>query len=167
MLNGIIIKSLKKLADERGSFTEIFRKDWKELFGGEDIVKSNMSITYPGSVRAWHRHERGQIDSFVVVNGSIKICAFDDSSRELDEIILTGDVSQIARVPGMYWHGFKVIGNKPATLVYFVNKLYDYNSPDELRKDWNDSNIIPFTINGKVDDPRCNKSWDWFFPMFK
>ncbi len=50
LLDGIIIKPLKKLADERGFFTEIFRKDWKELFGGEDIVQSNMSITYPGRI---------------------------------------------------------------------------------------------------------------------
>lgn len=167
MLEGIIIKPLKKFADERGFFTEIFRKDWRELFEEDNIVQSNLSITYPGFVRAWHKHERGQIDNFVVVNGALKLCAFDDSSRELEEIVLTGDVPQIARVPGKYWHGFKVIGSKPAMLVYFVNKLYNYSSPDELRRDWNDPNIIPSMINGKVNDPRCNKPWDWFFPMFK
>jgi dTDP-4-dehydrorhamnose 3,5-epimerase len=33
---------------------------------------------------------------------------------------------QILRVPGKYWHGFKVVGNESAYLIYFVNKLYDY-----------------------------------------
>jgi len=167
LLDGIIIKPLKKFADERGFFTEIFRKDWKELFGEDDIVQTNLSTTYPNIVRAWHKHERGQIDNFVAVRGALKICAFDEPTRELDEIVSTGEVPQIVKVPGKYWHGFKAIGTEPAMLVYFVNRLYDYNSPDELRKDWNDHNVIPWKINGKVDDPRCNKPWDWFFPAFK
>jgi dTDP-4-dehydrorhamnose 3,5-epimerase len=167
LLDGIIVKPLKKFADERGFFTEIFRKDWRELFEEESIVQSNLSITYPDVIRAWHKHERGQIDNFVVISGALKICAFDDNSRELDEIILTSDIPQMVRVPGKYWHGFKVLGDKPATIVYFVNKLYDYSAPDELRRDWNDPNIIPSTINGKTDDPRCNRQWDWFFPEFK
>jgi dTDP-4-dehydrorhamnose 3,5-epimerase len=167
LLDGIIIKPLKKFADERGFFTEIFRKDWKELLGEDDIVQTNLSTTYPNIVRAWHKHERGQIDNFVAIRGAIKICAFDEPTRELDEIVSTGEVPQIVKVPGKYWHGFKAIGTEPAMLVYFVNRLYDYNSPDELRKDWNDHNVIPWKINGKVDDPRCNKPWDWFFPAFK
>jgi dTDP-4-dehydrorhamnose 3,5-epimerase len=167
LLDGIIIKPLKKFADERGFFTEIFRKDWKELLGEDDIVQTNLSTTYPNIVRAWHKHERGQIDNFVAVRGALKICAFDEPTRELDEIVSTGEVPQIVKVPGKYWHGFKAIGTEPAILVYFVNRLYDYNSPDELRKDWNDHNVIPWKINGKVDDPRCNKPWDWFFPAFK
>ena len=167
LLDGIIIKPLKKFADERGFFTEIFRKDWKELLGEDDIVQTNLSTTYPNIVRAWHKHERGQIDNFVAVSGALKICAFDEPTRELDEIVSTGEVPQIVKVPGKYWHGFKAIGTEPAILVYFVNRLYDYNSPDELRKDWNDHNVIPWKINGKVDDPRCNKPWDWFFPAFK
>jgi len=167
LLDGVVIKPLKKFADERGFFTEIFRKDWKELFGEEEIVQANLSITYPYVVRAWHKHERGQIDNFVVIRGALKICAFNESSRELDEIVSTGESPQIVKIPGIYWHGFKAIGTEPAMLVYFVNKLYDYNSPDELRRDWNDPNIIPWWINGRVDDPRCNRPWDWFLPMFK
>ena len=65
MLPGIVIKPLKRFADERGFFTEIMRKDW-EIFQDE-IVQANLSITYPGIVRAWHKHERGRlITSFVL-----------------------------------------------------------------------------------------------------
>ncbi len=65
-------------------------------------------------VRAWHKHERGQVDHFLTVRGTMKICAYDDETRELDEIISTGDNPQV--VPGSrpYWHGFRVIGNGPA-----------------------------------------------------
>ena len=55
--------------------------------------------------------------------------AHDDKTQELDEIILTGENPQVMKVPGHYWHGFKAIGAEPAYLVYFVNRLYDYENP--------------------------------------
>ncbi len=56
---------------------------------------------------------------------------------------------------------------KPAVLVYFVSRLYDYENPDEVRRPWNDSTIVPAKINGREDDPRCGKPWDWFYPPHK
>ena len=167
MLNGIIVKQLKRIPDERGFFTEIFRNDWKDLIESEEIAQANLSISYPGIVRAWHKHERGQIDYFVIVKGALKICAYDDNTQELNEITSTGDNLQIVKIPGHYWHGFKVIGNETAKLVYLVNRLYDYSNPDELRKEWNDSSIVPKLINGKKDDPRIGKPWDWLLPPHK
>lgn len=160
MLEGIKVKPLKKFADERGFFAEIMRNDWFE----DEIVQSNFSISYPGIVRAWHRHLRGQIDYFVVLKGALKICAYDDEMKELTEIISTGENLQVVRIPGHYWHGFKVIGDERAYLVYFTNKLYNYENPDEERRPWNDKTIVPKIINGRKDDPRCNKPWDWFYP---
>jgi dTDP-4-dehydrorhamnose 3,5-epimerase len=141
------------------------RKDWKDVLQ-DDIVQANMSVSYPGMVRAWHRHERGQVDHFLVVGGALKICAYDDDTRELDEVISTGEDPQIVRMPGHYWHGFKVLGNEQATLIYFVNRLYDYSRPDEERRPWDDTSIVPATINGRQDE-RCNGPWDWFLPSFK
>jgi dTDP-4-dehydrorhamnose 3,5-epimerase len=166
MLPGIVIKPLKRFADERGFFTEIMRADWKDVIQDE-IVQANMSVSYPGMVRAWHRHERGQGDHFLVMRGALKICAYDDETRELDEIISTGENLQLVRVRGHYWHGFQVVGNEPAILVYFVNRLYDYECPDEVRRPWNDPEIIPVSINGKNDERCCGKPWDWFHPAFK
>ncbi|HPW72871.1 MAG TPA: dTDP-4-dehydrorhamnose 3,5-epimerase family protein [Methanothrix sp.] len=165
MLPGIVVKPLKRFADERGFFTEIMRTDWRDVIQ-DDIVQANMSVSYPGMVRAWHRHERGQVDHFLVIRGALKICAYDDESSELDEVISAGENPQLVRVPGHYWHGFKVVGNEQATLIYFVNRLYDYSSPDEERRPWDDQTIIPETINGKRDD-RCGRAWDWFLPAFK
>jgi len=165
MLPGVAVRPLRKFADERGFFTEIMRRDWDVL--KDDIVQTNLSVTYPNIVRAWHKHERGQVDYFVCVKGTIKICIFDEKTQHLNEIISTGEIPQMVRVPGHYWHGFKVVGNQPAVLIYFVNKLYDYENPDEVRKPWNDHSIIPKIINGKSDDPRCNKPWNWFYPPHK
>jgi len=164
MLKGIIAKPLKRFFDERGSFTELMRTDWKEILGEEKIVQANFSVSYPGIIRAWHRHLRGQVDYFLVLKGALKICAYDDESRELDEIVSTGENLQIVRIPGHYWHGFKVAGNETAFLLYFTNRLYDYKNPDEERRAWNDQTLIPKSINGKKDDPRVGKPWNWNYP---
>jgi len=167
MLTGIMVKQLKRFPDERGFFTELIRKDWKDFLGEDSLVQANLSITYPGIVKAWHRHERGQVDYFVVIRGALKICAYEDSTGELDEIVSTGENIQVVRIPGHYWHGSKAISNEPAFLIYLVNRLYDYKEPDEIRRSWNDPTIVPKQINGKADDPRVGKPWDWFYPPHK
>jgi dTDP-4-dehydrorhamnose 3,5-epimerase len=167
MLKGIKIRPIKRFSDERGFFTEIMRKDWKDLFAEDNIEQANLSLTYPNVIRAWHKHLRGQIDYLVALKGAIKICAYDEKTKELDEIISTGQDMQIVRVPGHYWHGFKTLGTEPAMLLYFTTKLYDCVNPDEERRPWNDPVLIPKSINGKKDDSRVGKPWDWNHPPHK
>jgi len=167
MLDGIIVYDLKKIPDERGFFCEILRQDWKEIIKDEWIVQANLSYSYPNIIRAWHRHLRGQTDYFIVVKGTMKICAYDENTKELDEIIASEHRLQVVRIPGNYWHGTKTIGNKPSLTIYFVTRLYDYKNPDEERRPWNDMTIVPRSINGKTDDPRVNKPWDWLYPPHK
>jgi dTDP-4-dehydrorhamnose 3,5-epimerase len=167
MLKGIIIKPIKRFSDERGFFTEVMRKDWTDLFGEDTVAQSNLSYTYPNIIRAWHRHLRGQNDYFLALRGMIKICAFDDKTQELNEIISSALNMQIVRVPGHYWHGFKAVGNEPAMLLYFTTNLYDPANPDEQRRLWNDPTLIPKIINGRKDEPRVGKPWDWNSPPHK
>lgn len=167
MIKGVIIKPLNRHSDERGFFTEVMRKDWKEILKDDNIVQANFSITYPNIIRAWHRHLRGQTDYFTVLKGAIKICIFDEETKELSEIISTGQDLQQVRVPGRHWHGFKCVGNKPAMMLYFTTQLYDPANPDEERRAWNDQTLVPKIINGKKDDSRIGKPWDWNHPPHK
>ncbi len=167
MLEGIKIKPVNRNTDERGFFCEVMRNDWKDLFGKDVIAQTNHSLTYPNIIRAWHRHLRGQTDYFLAVRGAIKICGFDDETGELDEIISSGLNLQLVRMPGNYWHGFKAIGDEPAMLIYFTTNLYDYTDPDEERRAWNDLKLIPQSVNGKKDDWRVGKPWDWNYPVNK
>jgi dTDP-4-dehydrorhamnose 3,5-epimerase len=163
---------LKILPDERGFFSEALRRDWGEFLGDEWIAQVNLSHSYPGIVRSWHRHLRGQVDYFLVLKGAVKICAYDDDEGsptrgELVEVIASEHRPQIVKVPGRYWHGTKTVSHEPSLTVYFVTKLYDYKNPDEERRPWNDPTVVPRAINGKVDDPRVGKPWDWFHPPHK
>ena len=163
MLSGVRVQDLRANVDERGFFAELFRQDWKELLGEDSIVQANLSYSYPGMIRAWHRHNRGQVDYFIVLEGSLKICAYDDSREsptrgQLDEILTNGRKLQVVRVPGHYWHGTKAIGDKSSLTVYCVNRLYDLKNPDEERRAWNDPSII---------DPKTSKPFDWNKPPHK
>lgn len=165
-LPGIRSREIELLPDERGLFAEAIRSDWSD-FVDEWIVQANFSRSYPGIVRAWHRHMRGQVDYFLVIKGALKICAYDDSTRKLVEIIASDSKPMLVRIPGHYWHGTRNISNKMSMLVYFTNRLYDAGNPDEERRPWNDSSLVAGEINGNKNDPRVNRPFDWFYPPYK
>ena len=157
MLPGVKVYEIKKIPDERGFFAELLRLDWESFVEDDSIMQVNLSMSYPGIIRAWHRHARGQIDYLCVVKGALKVCAYDDradskTKGQLDEIILNSETLQIVRIPGFYWHGTKCIGDEPSMVLYFVTKLYDYKNPDEERRPWNDLSII---------DPKTGERYDW------
>jgi dTDP-4-dehydrorhamnose 3,5-epimerase len=162
-LDGILVMDIKKNPDERGFFVETARKDWLDLFGEKWIAQANLSQSYPGIIRAWHRHARGQVDYFMVLQGAMKIVAYDENKKSntygrIVELVTSEDRLQIVKVPGHYWHGTKTLGDRPSLTMYFVNNLYDYISPDEERRPWNDSSII---------DPKTKEPYDWNKPAHK
>jgi dTDP-4-dehydrorhamnose 3,5-epimerase len=167
MLKGVRIKPIKRFPDERGFFSEAMRTDWKDLFAEDKIAQANFSYTFPGVIRAWHRHLRGQVDYFLVLKGQVKIGIYDDESGELNEVISSSLDMQIVRVPGYFWHGFKALGVEPVMLLYFTTNLYNPANPDEERRAWDDPALVPKIINGKKDDYRVGKVWDWNLPPNK
>lgn len=169
MIEGVRISEREKHLDERGYFAEIFRDDSSD----DHLLQINLAYSYPGIIRAWHRHNKGQNDYFVCLDGSIKICVYDDrdgspTKGELDEIVLNGkERLQAARVVGSCWHGYKVVSSSPALVVYGVSRLYDSKAPDEERRGWSDGTIIPAILNGKRNDPRIGEPYDWNRPPNK
>ncbi|MEM2738744.1 MAG: dTDP-4-dehydrorhamnose 3,5-epimerase family protein [Candidatus Bathyarchaeia archaeon] len=166
-LKGVRAQDINIIPDERGFFAEALRQDWKDLIEEEWVVQANISYSYPNVVRAWHKHERGQVDYFLVLKGAMKICAYEEETGKMIEIIASEEKPSIVRIPGKYLHGTKTVSDIPSLTVYFATKLYDYKSPDEIRRPWNDPTIIPIEINGRKDDPRVGKPWDWFYPPHK
>jgi dTDP-4-dehydrorhamnose 3,5-epimerase len=167
MLKGVRVKPIKRFPDERGFFMEAMRTDWKDLFAEDKIAQANFSYTFPGIIRAWHRHVRGQVDYFLVLKGVAKIGIFDDESGELNEVVSSGLDMQIVRVPGHFWHGFKALGVEPVMLLYFTTNLYNPENPDEERRAWDDPALVPKIVNGKKTDYRVGKVWDWNLPPNK
>ena len=85
-LEGVKVYELRVLPDERGFFAEALRQDWQD-FVDEWVAQVNLSYSYPNMVRAWHKHVRGQVDHFLVLKGAMKICAYDEETKKLAEVI--------------------------------------------------------------------------------
>ncbi|MDA8121893.1 MAG: dTDP-4-dehydrorhamnose 3,5-epimerase family protein, partial [Deltaproteobacteria bacterium] len=73
MIDGVVIKQLKVIPDERGRLMEILRVD-DEIFSKFGQVY--LATGYPGVVKAWHYH-KVQTDHFCVVKGTMKVVLYD------------------------------------------------------------------------------------------
>jgi len=136
LIQGIEIRKLEKHADERGFLCEIARKDW-DIY--EDFAMAYFSTTYPGVVRAWHRHPKTkQQDHMCFLQGAAKVVVYDDREHSptrglVNEFVVGEDNLTLIKIPGECWHGFKALGIRPTILVNLPDKLYDYQVPDEER----------------------------------
>jgi len=142
MIEGVKVKDLRVIPDERGRLMEILRRD-------DDIFKKfgqvYITTAYPGVVKAWHYH-KNQIDSFAVVKGMMKVALYDgreDSPtyREVNEFFLGEHNPKLLQIPKMVYHGFKCIGEEEAIVVNIPTEVYNYKNPDEYRVDPYDNDI--------------------------
>jgi dTDP-4-dehydrorhamnose 3,5-epimerase len=145
MIHDVESRELSLNADERGHLVEVFREDWDTYDPEPEMAYYSMS--YPGVVRAWHRHTRGQVDHFTCPKGRIKIGVYDNredspTQGELDTFVIGEHNPRVVRIPGDCWHGFKAIGNEQALMLNFPTNLYDYDDPDEERLPY-DTDRIP------------------------
>jgi dTDP-4-dehydrorhamnose 3,5-epimerase len=142
MIDGIKLKKLKVIPDERGRLMEILRSD-DELF----IKFGQLYITtaYPGAVKAWHYHKK-QTDSFCVIKGMMKIVVYDEregspTKGEVNEFFLGEHNPSLLQIPKGLWHGFKCISETEAICLNCPTEVYDYKQPDEYRADPHQSHI--------------------------
>ena len=142
MIDGVLVKLLRLIPDERGYLMEMLRDDdpFFERFG-----QCYVSATYPGVVKGWHYHER-QVDHFVCVRGMVKLVMYDrregsPTRGEVQECFLGEQKPLLVRVPCGVYHGWKNIGAELSLVVNIPDRRYDYEQPDEFRLDPHDGEI--------------------------
>jgi dTDP-4-dehydrorhamnose 3,5-epimerase len=133
-IEGVQVKPLKVVPDERGWLMEVLRED-DELFGGFGQVY--VSATYPGVVKAWHFHMR-QTDNFACIAGMIKLVLVDTRKESptrdtINEFFLGVQNPVLVQVPKLVYHGWKCIGAEPALVINVPDEPYDRTNPDEQR----------------------------------
>jgi dTDP-4-dehydrorhamnose 3,5-epimerase len=134
MIDGVMIKKLTVIADERGRLMEILRAD-DEMFVGFGQVY--MTTAYPGVVKGWHYHKR-QSDNMAVVRGMMKIVLYDgrEGSKtrgDIDEYFAGVHNPILVHIPPLVFHGFKCISPEEAIVVNTPTEAYNYREPDEFR----------------------------------
>jgi len=142
LIQGVQVRSLKPIHDERGYLMEMLRSDWPEF---ERFGQGYITIAYPGIVKGWHYHKK-QADHFVVVHGSAKVVCFDaregsPTKGKVNEFFPGERNPMLIRIPPLVLHGFKCIGDEPVYVVNFPTELYNYKEPDEYRVPYNSKDV--------------------------
>jgi dTDP-4-dehydrorhamnose 3,5-epimerase len=146
---GVFIAELRAFGDERGSFREVFRKEWFPQRSW-DVVQSNCSHSAAGVLRGLHYHFN-QVDYWYVTRGHIRAALF-DMRPDSPTFMATQTVDMGAGndrglfIPIGVAHGFATLAD--ATLMYIVDNYYD--GGDEFGVAWNDPAL---GIDWGVDEP--------------
>lgn len=144
MIEGVKIKELKVIPDERGRLMEILRAD-DSLFSKFGQVY--MTTTYPGVVKAWHKHVK-QTDNVACVRGMIKLALYDSREdsptfKEVNQFYLGIHNPMLVQIPPDIYHGWMCVSEEEAIIVNIPTEVYNYESPDEQRLDPH-QNDIPY-----------------------
>ena len=142
MIQGVAIKKLKVIPDERGRLMEILRSDdpFFNKFG-----QIYLTTAYPGVAKAWHLHHQ-QVDNLTVVKGMAKFVLYDGRENsptrgEINEFFVGEHNPVLVSVPTDVYHGFKCISEDECLVINIPSEVYHPESPDEIRVDPHRSDI--------------------------
>ena len=100
MIEGVSVRPLRQILDERGKIMHMVRADAAHFRGFGEIY---FSCVYPGVVKGWHIHDRMTLN-YAVPAGHIKLVLYDDRANsptkgEVQEIFLGADNYQLVTIP--------------------------------------------------------------------
>ena len=142
MIDGVTVKKLKIIPDERGRLMEILRSD-DAVF--KKFGQVYMTTAFPGVVKAWHYHKK-QDDNFTCVHGRMRLALYDarpgsPTYKEVNDFLISLEAPMLVHIPKNVYHGFKCVSDVEALVINTVTRPYDYKNPDEYRLDAYDNDI--------------------------
>ena len=142
MIEGVKIKKLKFIKDERGRLAEILRSD-EEFF--EKFGQIYVTTALPGVVKAWHYHKK-QTDHFFCIFGKVKVGLYDSREKsptfkQVQEVVMSFEEPALLKIPPLVYHGFKCIDKNESAVINIPTELYNHKEPDEFRVDAYDNDI--------------------------
>lgn len=134
MIDGVVVRELKPIPDERGWLVELMRPDW-DVF--DKFGQVYLTTIYPGVVKAWHYHKK-QADHMICIKGMLKLALYDSrksssTHKQLAEVFFGDQKPLLVKIPPLVYHGFKAIGEETAYVINVPTELYNYKEPDEFR----------------------------------
>jgi len=131
-IDGVVIKKLSQICDERGKIMHMLRSD-DDVF--EQFGEIYFSQVYPQVIKGWHLHTK-MVLNYAVVFGTIKLVLYDDRKDSptkgvLQEIYLGEADYKLVKIPTNVWNGFKGVGTAPAIVANCATMAHD---PDEIKR---------------------------------
>jgi dTDP-4-dehydrorhamnose 3,5-epimerase len=148
IIEGVELKKLHTISDERGSVCEMYDQRWG--FHSEPLVYVYHVTIRPHKYKGWVSH-KFQDDRSFFGNGDLKIVLFDgrqDSStfQQINEFVVGTNNRTLLTIPAGVWHLFINIGGIDANFVNMPTKPYDHENPDKYRLDLK-NDLIPYVNN--------------------
>jgi len=122
---GVEMRPLQARSDARGWLAELFRSD--ELPAEQHPAMGYLSLTLPGHARGPHEH-RHQTDLFCFPGpGDLDLYLWDARpGAKASRLVLRVGASNpvLVIVPPGVVHGYRAVGDEPALVLNFANRLY-------------------------------------------
>ena len=152
MIEDVKIKELKVYNDTHVNGEEVIKtpgilmevlRDSEGLL--EKFGQTTFTITYKGTIKAFHWHKR-QDDLWFMPTGKAIVVLYDlreDSSTfgETEVIEAGKDNYKLIVIPKGVAHGYKVLSDEPVMLFYHTTEEYNPDNLDEEKIPYNDKNI--------------------------
>lgn len=146
-IDGVRLKRLVTMEDERGEVCEMFRHAW----GVSDapLVYAYHASIRPGMIKGWNKHMR-QDDRIFTVLGFMRWALFDDRPEsptyKLLQVFTVGERNRaLFVIPSGVYHAVMNVGNSDAYFVNMPTRTYDHAEPDKLRLPVK-NDVIPFAF---------------------
>src|SRR4051812_29930456 len=139
MIDGVKIVPLRQIVDERGKIMHMLKSTDEHFIAFGEIY---FSCAWPGTVKAWHIHQRMTINN-AVISGRAKLVLYDmrpdsPTKGELQEVFFGEDNYVLVQVPPGIANGYKPYGDKEVIMANAASEPYD---PDEIVR------LDPFTAD--------------------
>jgi dTDP-4-dehydrorhamnose 3,5-epimerase len=155
-IEGLKIIRLNMRSDNRGFFVERFHaRQFQEAGLPSDFVQDNHSRSGANVLRGLHyQHAPAQGKLVGVTRGRVWDVAVDirpnsPTFGQHQGVELSGDNGLLFWMPAGFAHGFCVLGDEPADMIYKVNNYYSQAGEGGIR----------------YDDPKLNISWPLKHPI--
>jgi len=155
MIQGVQIKTLNPLIDDRGFLMEMLRSD-EPIF--EQFGQVYVTCCTRGVAKGWHYHKE-QVDHFVCISGKALVVLYDgreDSPTrgQAQEFKLYAPPSSdpapiLLKIPRLVLHGFTAYECDEARIINVPTLPYRRENPDEYRTPWN-SPEVPYRWPAEV-----------------
>jgi len=148
-IDGVLLFALTLHPDDRGSFTEVYRRSW--IPNGKEFPQSNLSLSHANVLRGLHFH-RTQADYWCVLSGTAFIALYDlragsPTEGTPAEIRVDADEQRYGLyIPPGVAHGF--YAETAIALQYLVDEYF--TGSDEFGIAWDDPGLA---IAWPVSDP--------------
>lgn len=135
MIDGVNVKKLKVISDERGRLMEMVRESETKFYPKQVYL----TTAYENVVKdkdKFHMHKK-QNDNFCCIKGKIKLVLVDirknsKTKGEINEFEIGEDNFCLIAIPKGVLHAFKSLKNE-AFIINCIDREYDRKHPDELR----------------------------------